>query len=398
MPRRPWLLAATSLLVLAPALAQPPKHPEPPRFSAVVAESFDAWDADHNSTLSPDEIDKLVVDPSIRGQQAAALAAMKLVVRSNKIKPPALTRDFIASHSDEPAGSPIEEQPTPDAGSKPARPPASLQKRYESALRRINGAKRELFIDPTPDIDHCHQGPLGDCFVVAGIGAMVHRDADSVKKMIHENPDGSFAVDFAPDRHITIPALTDAEYALTSTTGGEGYWLSVLEKAYGALRNSSRPESKRTEETTDAISSGGSLGSTLQALTGHTIESIRLRSRAAKSDSEAAAVAANLRTRLIAAMKDKRLAGAGTGKDSTPPAINGHHAYAILGFDESTDKVQLWNPHGNTFKPKGDPGMDHGYLTQAGRFEMPLLDFVKTFNSAVIETDKPAPKPRGRTS
>ena len=383
--RRPTLLAI-ALLFAGPALAQPPQRPAPMRFSAVVAEHFDAWDTDHNSILSPEEIDKLVVNPDIHGPSAAALAAMKLVVRSNKIKPPELTREFIASHSDDPAGSPIEE---PTDSTRAAKPPASLQKRFESSLRRITTAKRELFTDETPDIDHCHQGPLGDCFVVAGIGAMVHRDNESVKKMIRSTDNGGYSVEFAGGRSVTVPALTDAQFALTSTTGGDGYWINILEKAYGSLRNSAKPQGKQTEETTDAISRGGSLSTTLQALTGHAIDRVTLRSRAAKSDDAAASIAANVRERLSAAVKDKRLAGASTGKDTYPPGINGKHAYAILGFDADSDKVRIWNPHGNTFRPKGEPGPEHGYPTKAGQFEMPVPEFVRIFNSLSIETDRP---------
>src|ERR1043165_7678256 len=135
MTRRPWSAALACLSLCGVAFAQPAKRSEPVRFSVVVGAHFDAWDADRNATLSPEEIDKLVVDLSIHGNEAAALAAMKLVVRSTKIKAPALTREFVSAHSEEPAGELID-QPTKDApGARPARPPSSLQRRYESALR-----------------------------------------------------------------------------------------------------------------------------------------------------------------------------------------------------------------------------------------------------------------------
>ena len=98
-------------------------------------------------------------------------------------------------------------------------------------------------------------------------------------------------------------------------------------------------------------------------------------------------------------MRDKRLAGVGTGEDSLPPGINPHHAYAILGFDPATDRVQLWNPHGNYFRPRGEPGLANGYPTQAGRFEIPVADFVRIFNSASFETNRdPGPDTGPRSS
>ncbi len=93
-------------------------------------------------------------------------------------------------------------------------------------------------------------------------------------------------------------------------------------------------------------------------------------------------------------MKEHRLAGCGTGKDLCPPGINLHHAYAILGFDADADTVLLWNPHGNTFRPKGEPGLTTGYSTSAGQFRMPVADFVRVFNGMSIETGRPASSSR----
>lgn len=398
---RPFFRSALPFLALVAlqtaTLAQSTRS-ESRSFSVVATESFNVWDADHNGTLSPEEIDKLVVDPRIKGEQAAALAAMKLVVRSNKIKPPELTRDFVENHSKDPAGEALPSELKPDPNSadksnaKPARPPTSLERRYQSALRKIkSAAKPELFADGIPDIDHCRQGPLGDCFFVAGVGAFVHRDAQAVKKMIHEIPSTNgkmtYEVDFPAGQDVTIPPLTDTQFALTSTTGGDGIWLQVLEQAYGSVRNKAKPESKQTQEASDAIAKGGNLGTTLRVLTGHSIDRTRLRSVADKDPGLIDRVKSNL----AAAMKDHRLAGAGTGTTlPLPPGVNGKHAYAILGFDQAAGTIELWNPHGNTFKPKGDPGLEHGYETKAGLFKVPAADFVKIFDGMVIETNKPA--------
>jgi hypothetical protein len=98
-----------------------------------------------------------------------------------------------------------------------------------------------------------------------------------------------------------------------------------------------------------------------------------------------------LRDQLADAMAAHRLVAAGTPKDGTlPPGINPGHAYAVLGYDRETDRVQLWNPHGNAFHPKGEPGLQNGYPTKAGHFEMSLTDIGHVFNGITIETDQPA--------
>src|SRR5215831_10666580 len=90
---------------------------------------------------------------------------------------------------------------------------------------------------------------------------------------------GSYDVSFPNGKHVHLAALTDAELALTSTTGNDGLWLAMLEKAYGTLRNDSLPEEKQTESTTDAIARGGSTTSTIRLMTGHSVTQVGLRPR-----------------------------------------------------------------------------------------------------------------------
>ena len=387
-------LSLVALLAWTPvALAQSSRA-----FSEIATESFDAWDADDDGTLSPSEIDALVVEPKFKGEYAAALAAMKLVVRSTKVTPPTLTLDFVQNRSREPAGEvlPSEQPEAPEVRpARSARPPASLDRRYQSALRKIRSAKSELFADGTPDLDRCRQGPLGSCFFIAGVGAFVHRDSDAVKRMIREqvseSGEVSYTVTFGDGRAVTIPGLTDAQFGLTSSAGSDGRWLTVLEQAYGSLRMSTRPESRRTREASDALARGGSLGTTLRVLTGHVIDRMRLRANAEKDTQLVDKVKASL----TEAFEHDRLAGASTGSATPlPPGINGKHAYAVLGLEG--ENVVLWNPHGNSFRPRGEPGCERGYETKGGVFRMPIADFVVTFDSLVVETAKPATSDEGR--
>ena len=66
---------------------------------------------------------------------------------------------------------------------------------------------------------------------------------------------------------------------------------------------------------------------------------------------------------------------------------------AIFGIDAQAGVLHLWNPHGNTFKPKGPAGLEHGYATKGGRFDMPLGDFVATFRGVTFETGEALANP-----
>ena len=64
----------------------------------------------------------------------------------------------------------------------------------------------------------------------------------------------------------------------------------------------------------------------------------------------------------------------------------------MLAYDETADTLTLWNPHGNTYSPRGgkQPGLTTGYPTAAGIFELPVTEFVRIFNNVTIETDRKA--------
>ncbi len=54
--------------------------------------------------------------------------------------------------------------------------------------------------------------------------------------------------------------------------------------------------------------------------------------------------------------------------------------------------MTFWNPFGNRYTPKGPPGLQSEYVTEHGRFTMPLAEAVMWFGSFSIETAKP-PRP-----
>ncbi|HEY1187479.1 MAG TPA: C2 family cysteine protease [Gemmata sp.] len=356
------------VLLFAPAVgfaADPPK----PTFSERVKESFPKWDADKNGTLTREEIDRAVADPAVKGADAAAVVALKRAVRNTKLELPALTKEAVL-----------------ELAAKPGKDRPNFNAMYESALTRITGANRELFPNGAPHLETLHQGRLGDCFCLAPLGSMVCRDPKDVVKMIRKQPDGSYLVKLGA-RDIPVPALTDAELALTATTGPDGVWVNVYEKAVGLTRVEKAKAAGAPGSLIDLLAKGGSAGTTVELVTGNPIE--RFSCKFAKGDAtpekEKAAKLDELRKKLTRAFAEKRLVTCGTASGVTVPNVNGNHAYAVTGFDPKTDEIALWNPHGQAFSPKGKPGMEHGYPTKGGQFRMPLPEFVRVFAGVAFE-------------
>ncbi|MBL8726218.1 MAG: hypothetical protein JNK49_19385 [Planctomycetes bacterium] len=412
----PWLLAPLLFAQAAVQPVAPQSKATVPSFAMVVTERFAAWDRDGNGTLSPSEIDALCVDPAVRGAEAAAVAALKRVVRSGKYAVPPLTPDGILNKTRAPAASSGKAEDADRADSTERAPTAALRPvnfpaSFASCLRKIQTTPRVLFADETPDLDKCRQGPLGDCYFVAAVGAFVHRDALAVKRLLEPLPDGRFRATFGDGGSIEVSPLTDAEIALSGSTGDEGLWLPVLEKALGQLRRSKDPEKFAMETATDAIANGGSAATIVRMLTGHQTERIALkrvpRSTAKGPDGKPVVstpqpagdleeLAARVRREVGAAIEGRRLVTCGTGTEPQPPGISGKHAYAVLGFDATADTLLVWNPHGNGFKPKGEPGLANGYATAAGMFRIPVADFVRVFRSVGIETTRPVDTGKGK--
>ncbi|MCW2972813.1 MAG: peptidase calpain [Thermoleophilia bacterium] len=92
---------------------------------------------------------------------------------------------------------------------------------------------------PAVSIEHVDQGGLGDCWNVAGMGAIAYREPETITNMVRES--GDHVIVALPNRTV---ALT-RELPLRSQDGGPGYagrlqddpvlWPSYIEKAQAAV-------------------------------------------------------------------------------------------------------------------------------------------------------------------
>jgi hypothetical protein len=339
-------------------------------FADIVSAQFFNWDTNHDQTLSMAELDAAIEDPGNTGAAAAALAALKRASRATNFALPLLTvaniRELAAS---------------PPATNRP-----NLPRLYGESLKRISGVThRELFASGLPQLDTIHQGRMGDCFCLAPLGAMIHRSPNEVAALFSVLADGNVRVQFGGGP-VVVPPPTDAELAMTAGNAHDGVWLNLYEKAISVVRNEQKPPDKRSDLAIDAIATGGSAGKILAYLTGHKVTgfSCKFATNSATPPAQRESRLAKLREKLAAATQQKCLMVCGTQKPATP-GLTPHHAYALLAYDPEADLVELWNPHGNTFAPKGPAGPAYGYPTRKGLFSVPLTEFITQFSGVTFE-------------
>ena len=456
-------LALLTLTVAAGPASQPATQPAHTPFVAVLLKDWPAWDRNHDGTLSTDEIDRAVRDPTVTGDDAAAAAALKLLSQNKKLAVPlppltaayfadydrralALRRRGMPAATTNPAAAEsatIDTIATPAAGAT-TRPAAARSARLPADFDLYFVASKLRIARGGPDrlpgrfvLDHTRQGPLGDCYFVAGVGALVARDPARLPSLLTLTPDHKYRVAFPGTRPVTIAPPTDAELAISSTTAGDGVWLAILEQGFGRGRAQAKLGTDDVEGT-DQIRNGGTISATIPLLTGHRSRYIRFSRTVEGRKAFADRALPLLRTELKTAFADGRMVLASvtppevsttqptTGPavaqaatrpstrpstrpavakgtlPSIPPNITTKHAYAVLAYDAQADAVTFWNPHGQQFHPKGPPGLTNGYPTDHGRFTVPLAEayqFVTGFaveratGSTTAPTTAPTTKP-----
>ena len=403
------------------------ENPKLTPFVASVSRNFKAWDADGDGELSKTEIDTLVRDPNVKGDDAAAVSALKLITRSGKTKLPDLTMAYfdeynaktIGNLKAETGGDVIDQLTTTEGGgrdasgtqtgpaTRPAAAPAHWDRYFVAGKKRLTAAGSSQWTPSSFKLESMKQGALGDCFFVASLGSIAKHRPEQLQQLVAQEPDGSYKASFPGGKSFDFPRLTDSQIAISGTSG-DGAFLAVFEQAFGKYRAQLRGKPLDTDGT-DILYTGGDSANTLQQLTGHQTHRITfgrdLDARAAAADTVLPEVrkliAYNIEHHLavtaggvigVKRTKDSHGTDVTTDKGRLPlfpPAIMQNHVYVVTDYDAKADLVTIWNPHGNTFKPKGTPGMENGYVTDGGKFTLPLSEAYQFYGSFTFETEKP---------
>lgn len=329
-------------------------------FHQICESSFAKWDGNQNGYLEAAEINALLENPQVRGAEAAALVTIHShFSQTNE----AMSLQQVLAFADE----------------------RRAQNDYLGTLQHIESVNRTLFPPGEPSISAIHQGALGDCYLLAVVGAVVNRDSETVRNMIQPLPDGGYDVHFPTGKIISVSALTDAELVmLPGMDGYHGIWVAVLEKAYAKIRQDNQDE--RTGEVATPSNSiprdwlrGGRAPPTIEQWTGHKAQRMVLQREFGNDTQKAMKTLDPLLTTLS---DEKRIIAAGKN----------NHLFGLLSYDHAHQMVRLFNPHGETFSPTSPPGIANGFVTLHGVFDVPLSDFVQMFHTLSWETDEPLDK------
>ena len=398
-----WAIGA-SLLVIGstPAAAQTAAVTLPPAnvaasavtparsFAEVVKSNFALWDLNHDGRFETDELDQLINRPDVRGEAAAALATIK---RRQRMAIAAKAKDYSVTEEDllstQPDSGPAKELDSARGETKPFRYEANFQ-RNTKALGKLS---RELYAGQGPNFTAMRQGPIGSCFFFAVAGNLAAHQPDRLRRMIERDLRDGYVVHFGDGENVRVTAPTDIEILINNSTYSmeDGLWLTILEKAVGERLHHRVAAYKQTDEETDAIAMGGSTKAIIGLFTGHDVETIGVRDPA-----QVAKHLARLRTAIPKALAARRLVAVRMGKNPPKtnekvPKLGYNHAYALFGFDAAADKVTIWNPWGNDYTPNGPPGIENGFETRHGVFQVPLTTLYEQFSSVSVETAKNVP-------
>jgi hypothetical protein len=339
--------------------------------------NFAKWDSlsGHKGYLTSKDVDTLMQDPNIKGDDAAAVAELKT---------------FESDLRDKPSGGmhPPDIRFTPSGYSVGGSAQTfqgqggSVGGNYEMQRGALQQASHELFPDGQPDWNKVTQGQNGDCVLESSAISQDHVDPKKLQQMIADNHDGTYTVHFDGTKPVTVQAPTDAELAHYGNAGSNGVWSAVLSKAYGTLNYQDGKfldDNLTGREPFDGIN-GSFPQQVMPYFTGHGTLTYDVPGLA--QDGQLGMD--GLRNGLVSATSSGRMALATTGdQPTTKDGLIGEHAYAVIGYDKDKDSITLRNPWGRSLQ--GLPSDITQDPNHPGLLTMPLTRFAQNFQQVVVD-------------
>lgn len=192
-----------------------------------------------------------------------------------------------------------------------------------------------------------NQNALGDCWLMATMGAMAVQNPDLVEEMIRENSNGTYTVTFPGREPITVapdfPLDANGDLAFAgSREHPPVIWPAVLEKAYAQLKgnNYGNLENWHAGAAMDLFAGGAGLDY-VPSFTGTDIGEL-----AAKFDGgEAITLSTPPKAQVGGLPKDGK--GKGDLVDNNEMTLVSGHVYFVTGVNSETGEVTVRNPWGS---------------------------------------------------
>ena len=223
---------------------------------------------------------------------------------------------------------------------------------------------------------------------------MVVKRPGELKEMIRGDQEHGYNVHFPRRQPVAIAPLTDTELGLFSSAGSNGIWLAVLEKACGEVHREAYR--MNTLDDADALAAGPEKTRIdVALLTGHHPERLTIPNPGRISENSTRRNGSSARRSCISitantSVRPPRAIPAGSRlRRGWPAAI----LTRSLGTIARTTPFMSGIPGGTNFTPKGREGLNSGYKTVHGAFEMPLRDFAHEFSVVCFETNQPVEHP-----
>lgn len=199
-----------------------------------------------------------------------------------------------------------------------------------------------LFVDGISYTD-IRQGNLGDCYLLASLGAIAVHSPKPIANMFIVNGDGTYTIRFYQDEapyYITVDSqlpvnqfnrLVFASAGMRYDNPGNELWVPLIEKAYAQLAEFGWLDTGGGDENSYAAINAGWPGDTTGQATGETVIDLLVLDNP---------------TVITKAFSADRAITFITPTLPASPDVVGNHVYAMVGYDSKTREFLVFNPWG----------------------------------------------------
>ncbi len=383
------------------------KPPSVKDFADKLINDFSKIDADGNGYITQTEIEKRMTDPSVKGQDAAGLAALRLAADAiddltwDWSTADGFTKKDLKALRDKSQSSPSDALVS------------AIDTQLKDAASGIPEQGALLFGKDNSGIrpEAVRQGVgIADCYLMASLASMAATNPESIRSMIKQVDPDHYQVTFpgAANEPITISRPTDSEFAAFAHASENGIWPSVIEKALGqyvAKHQSNAQamlghplEHQGSPLNTLLLDGGTSSGFFMEMLTGKSSSHVKLK------DADANALLGSIKESLDAKlpvttcmeMSNKHASEIGLNSSAlglqslgyTGSADGTAHLFSVLSVNPEKGTITIRDPYGK-IEPNNAAGS--GKATHLpGVFEMSAAEFKNTFSVVSFTNNSPS--------